>query len=84
MKISFSELLGIGPRPDTFSYAALRTATDNFSPANKLGEGGFGPVYKVSCISSVRTTSDATHVTSDASWHVLIPAAAAAVANNWA
>ncbi|GKV50135.1 hypothetical protein SLEP1_g56847 [Rubroshorea leprosula] len=40
------ELLGIGPRPNTFSYAELRAATDDFSPSNKLGEGGFGPVYK--------------------------------------
>ncbi|GLT51143.1 hypothetical protein SLA2020_245730 [Shorea laevis] len=39
------ELLGIGPRPNTFSYAELRAATDDFSPSNKLGEGGFGPVY---------------------------------------
>ncbi|GLT51792.1 hypothetical protein SLA2020_251760 [Shorea laevis] len=40
------ELLGIGPRPNTFSYAELRAATDDFGPSNKLGEGGFGPVYK--------------------------------------
>ncbi|GJZ86424.1 probable LRR receptor-like serine/threonine-protein kinase [Tanacetum coccineum] len=38
--------LGIDARPNTFSYAELRTATDDFSTANKLGEGGFGPVYK--------------------------------------
>ncbi|GLT51789.1 hypothetical protein SLA2020_251730 [Shorea laevis] len=41
-----AELLGIGPRPNTFRYAELRAATDDFSPSNKLGEGGFGPVYK--------------------------------------
>ncbi|KAH7844967.1 hypothetical protein Vadar_033773 [Vaccinium darrowii] len=29
-----------------FSFASVSTATDNFSDANKLGEGGFGPVYK--------------------------------------
>ncbi|KAL6543000.1 hypothetical protein OROHE_010520 [Orobanche hederae] len=40
------ELLGIDARPYTFSYAELRTSTDDFNPANKLGEGGFGPVYK--------------------------------------
>ncbi|KAK4386816.1 putative LRR receptor-like serine/threonine-protein kinase [Sesamum angolense] len=28
------------------SYAELKTATHDFSVANKLGEGGFGPVYK--------------------------------------
>jgi hypothetical protein len=30
-----------------FSFASVSIATDNFSTANKLGEGGFGPVYKV-------------------------------------
>ncbi|KAF9598329.1 hypothetical protein IFM89_026857 [Coptis chinensis] len=41
------ELLGaIDNKPNIFSYAELRTATEDFSPTNKLGEGGFGPVYK--------------------------------------
>ncbi|KAK1326026.1 putative LRR receptor-like serine/threonine-protein kinase [Acorus calamus] len=39
------ELLRTGARPHTFSYSELRTATEDFSP-NKLGEGGFGSVYK--------------------------------------
>ncbi|KAK1439558.1 hypothetical protein QVD17_05378 [Tagetes erecta] len=30
----------------TFSFSAIVNATANFSPDNKLGEGGFGPVYK--------------------------------------
>ena len=30
-----------------FSFKSVSAATDNFSDANKLGEGGFGPVYKV-------------------------------------
>lgn len=30
-----------------YTYKELRVATDNFSPANKIGEGGFGSVYKV-------------------------------------
>ncbi|RVW87194.1 Cysteine-rich receptor-like protein kinase 25 [Vitis vinifera] len=29
-----------------FQFSAIRVATDNFSDANKLGEGGFGSVYK--------------------------------------
>ncbi|KAA8519985.1 hypothetical protein F0562_014241 [Nyssa sinensis] len=29
-----------------YDFATIRVATDNFSAANKLGEGGFGPVYK--------------------------------------
>ncbi|KAL7217551.1 hypothetical protein ACSBR2_010917 [Camellia fascicularis] len=42
------ELLAIdaSARPCTFSYAELRAATEDFNPTNKLGEGGFGPVYK--------------------------------------
>lgn len=30
-----------------FAFETLATATDNFSISNKLGEGGFGHVYKV-------------------------------------
>jgi serine/threonine protein kinase len=33
-------------KPYTFSYAELKAATEDFNPANKLGEGGFGPVFK--------------------------------------
>ncbi|XP_063950644.1 probable LRR receptor-like serine/threonine-protein kinase At1g56140 isoform X2 [Daucus carota subsp. sativus] len=40
------EFQGIDARPYTFSYAELKVGTDDFSPANMLGEGGFGPVYK--------------------------------------
>ncbi|KAA0051101.1 putative LRR receptor-like serine/threonine-protein kinase [Cucumis melo var. makuwa] len=40
------ELLGIDTRPYTFSYSELRGATNDFNSSNKLGEGGFGPVYK--------------------------------------
>ena len=30
-----------------FSYESVLATTNNFSAMNKLGEGGFGPVYKV-------------------------------------
>lgn len=30
-----------------FDFNTVRVATNNFSDANKLGQGGFGAVYKV-------------------------------------
>ncbi|KAG2315737.1 hypothetical protein Bca52824_018859 [Brassica carinata] len=30
----------------SFSLKQIKVATDNFAPANKIGEGGFGPVHK--------------------------------------
>jgi hypothetical protein len=30
-----------------FSYASVSASTNNFLAVNKLGEGGYGPVYKV-------------------------------------
>ena len=36
-----------GARFSVISYTCVMAATNNFSLENKLGEGGFGPVYKV-------------------------------------
>ena len=30
-----------------FDFSTISAATDDFSEANKLGQGGFGAVYKV-------------------------------------
>ncbi|XP_038882662.1 G-type lectin S-receptor-like serine/threonine-protein kinase B120 isoform X1 [Benincasa hispida] len=35
-----------GPDLPMFSFNCIAVATDNFSEENKLGQGGFGPVYK--------------------------------------
>lgn len=35
-----------------FEMHTIQTATDNFSISNKLGQGGFGTVYKVQQSSS--------------------------------
>jgi hypothetical protein len=34
-------------RVKVFSYSELRKATHDFSGANKIGEGGFGSVFRV-------------------------------------
>ncbi|KAI3754019.1 hypothetical protein L2E82_26105 [Cichorium intybus] len=59
------EFLGIDNKPYTFSYRDLRDATNDFSPAYKIGEGGFGPVYKgrlddgrVIAVKQLSTSSD--------------------------
>ena len=36
-----------------FDLETILAATDSFSDANKLGQGGFGPVYKVILILSI-------------------------------
>lgn len=43
----YAVLHSLDIRPYTFSYSELRGATQDFNPSNKLGEGGFGPVFKV-------------------------------------
>ena len=42
-------------------FSTIKGATENFSPANKLGEGGFGVVYKVQCIGVISHK----HITSE-------------------
>jgi hypothetical protein len=48
--VVFAELYSIVGKPNIFSYSysELRSAADNFSSSNLLGEGGYGSVYKVS------------------------------------
>ncbi|XP_063943042.1 probable LRR receptor-like serine/threonine-protein kinase RFK1 isoform X2 [Daucus carota subsp. sativus] len=40
------DLEGVELRTVSFSLKQLKAATNNFDSRNKLGEGGFGPVYK--------------------------------------
>ncbi|XP_039116498.1 probable LRR receptor-like serine/threonine-protein kinase At1g53430 [Dioscorea cayenensis subsp. rotundata] len=41
-----NELRGLELHTLIFTLKQIKDATRNFDPANKLGEGGFGPVYK--------------------------------------
>ncbi|PON69847.1 Phosphorylase kinase, gamma catalytic subunit [Parasponia andersonii] len=40
------ELRGLELQTGYFTLKQIKSATGNFDPANKIGEGGFGPVYK--------------------------------------
>ncbi|KAL3508791.1 hypothetical protein ACH5RR_028192 [Cinchona calisaya] len=44
--IEDKELLALDLQTGYFTLRQIKAATDNFNPANKIGEGGFGPVYK--------------------------------------
>ncbi|KAG2681606.1 hypothetical protein I3760_11G153000 [Carya illinoinensis] len=41
-----NELRGLDLQTGHFTLRQIKAATSNFDPANKIGEGGFGPVYK--------------------------------------
>ncbi|KAJ0082351.1 hypothetical protein Patl1_10339 [Pistacia atlantica] len=42
----WADLKGLDLQTGTFTYRQLKAATNNFDSANKIGEGGFGSVYK--------------------------------------
>lgn len=45
--VLFSELRVLNPDISLFTYQQINSACNNFNIANKIGEGGFGSVYKV-------------------------------------
>lgn len=48
--ILVTELRALDLQTGHFRLRQIKAATNNFDPANKIGEGGFGPVYKVATL----------------------------------
>lgn len=48
-----------------FPLEIISAATNNFSTENKLGEGGFGPVYKASYSSYFLVNATYTHISDE-------------------
>lgn len=48
IKICVAEFDEFDVKPTIYSYNELKAATRDFHIENKLGEGGYGAVYKVS------------------------------------
>lgn len=44
-------MVGVDQKTVIFTLKQIKAATEDFDPSNKIGEGGFGPVYKVSTFS---------------------------------
>lgn len=44
---------GLEQKTGYFTLRQIKAATGNFDPSNKIGEGGFGPVYKVMITSTI-------------------------------
>ncbi|KAK3206729.1 hypothetical protein Dsin_020775 [Dipteronia sinensis] len=41
-----TDLKGLDPQTNSFTLKQIKAATNNFDSVNKIGEGGFGPVFK--------------------------------------
>jgi hypothetical protein len=55
-QVEEDSLVGEDRQIVTFKMETLIAATENFHDGNKLGEGGFGPVYKVTSAEKASTS----------------------------
>uniref|UniRef100_A0A2N9I9A7 non-specific serine/threonine protein kinase n=1 Tax=Fagus sylvatica TaxID=28930 RepID=A0A2N9I9A7_FAGSY len=46
IRFYWADIKGLDLQTGTFTLKQIKAATNNFDSANKIGEGGFGPVYK--------------------------------------
>ncbi|GLT37912.1 hypothetical protein SLA2020_121950 [Shorea laevis] len=54
-----------------FNFSSVSAATNNFSASNKLGEGGFGPVYKGKLLNGYEVAVKRLSRSSVQGWHEL-------------
>jgi len=45
--LQLTELKSLDLQTGLFTFKQIKVATNNFDISNKIGEGGFGPVFKV-------------------------------------
>ena len=46
---TWTEMKGVELQAGNFTLKQIKAATNDFDHSNMVGEGGFGPVYKVFC-----------------------------------
>jgi len=60
-----ADIQNIEGKPTIFPYSVLKVATKNFDPNCKLGEGGFGSVFKVPSTVNVNSINWRNSITFD-------------------
>ena len=60
------------PHLSIFNLSSIVASTDNFSPTNKLGQGGFGPGFKVQLQFIYNDIVDILHVFLSISYSIIV------------